>query len=871
MNHTLFDRIAYTLRNRHITWIVLIVGLMLTAVVALYMKSSVERIAAQDFIVQCNEIQNKISERLDNHARILLSGVALYRTSKKVTREDWRIFNQAQKVEKQLPGIQGIGFSLLIPREELTRHIREIRREGFPEYKLKPEGDRKIYSSIIYLEPFSGRNLRAFGYDMFSEPVRRAAMERARDTDAATLSGKVVLVQETSSDIQAGTLMYVPVYRKGMPAETVEQRRAAIYGWVYSPYRMKDLMEGILGNLSQEKEKMIHLQVFDGEQFSPKSLLYECHPSDTEKLQAEQRFIREVPVDFNGHRWMLRLIQTGSWFTAAAYIRVWLTLFGGILITLLLFFLSRSLLNARAKARIAENLTAELLASEKKYQYLFNNAQVALFRTSASDGKLLEINERYARMVGYPNVNDCMEKFNARDAWIDPEERNILLETLQKDGFVTDYEAEIIRRDGVHIWILFSATIFPEQGFIEGSIVDITAHKRAEEEKQLLQERLQRSEKMEALGTLAGGVAHDLNNVLGIVVGYSEMLLDEIETSSPLRNDVVKIMEGGQRSAAIIQDLLTLARRGVQARKVFNLNDAIRDCLKAPELEKILLLNPKVRVKTTLDPDLLNILGSPIHIDKTIINLVTNAVESMPSGGMLTITTDNQHLDKPVHGYDAINDGDYIVLSITDTGEGIPDKDIKRIFEPFYTKKVMGKSGTGLGLAVVWGTVKDHNGYIDVQSEVGKGTSFILYFPVTREELAKTEATIPLSEYGGNDETILVIDDIKEQRELAAKMLGKMNYKVHTVASGEDAVQYLRTEKVDLLVLDMIMDPGMDGLDTYKAILEIHPKQKAIIVSGFSETGRVAEAKVLGAGDYIRKPYLIERLGLAVRRELDRK
>jgi len=394
--------------------------------------------------------------------------------------------------------------------------------------------------------------------------------------------------------------------------------------------------------------------------------------------------------------------------------------------------------------------------------------------------------------------------------------------------------------------------------------------KRAKQENQNLMERLQRAEKMEALGTLASGVAHDLNNVLGIVVGYAEMLLDEIGESSPLRNDVMKIMEGGNRSAAIVQDLLTLARRGVQTRKVFNLNDAVMDCQKTPEFEKILSFNPKVQIKTNLKADLLNIMGSPVHLAKTIINLIANAVEAMPDGGMLTIATNNQNLDKPVHNYDDVNAGDYVVLSVTDTGEGISGKDIKHIFEPFYTKKIMGRSGTGLGLAVVWGTVKDHNGYIDVQSEVGKGTTFTLYFPVTREEVAKAETTIPLSEYIGNDESILVIDDIKEQRELAAKMLGKLNYRVKTVSSGEEAIEYLRAEKVDLIVLDMIMDPGMDGLDTYKAIIEMHPRQKAIIVSGFSETDRVIEAKTLGAGEYLRKPYVIERLGLAVRKELDR-
>jgi len=192
------------------------------------------------------------------------------------------------------------------------------------------------------------------------------------------------------------------------------------------------------------------------------------------------------------------------------------------------------------------------------------------------------------------------------------------------------------------------------------------------------------------------------------------------------------------------------------------------------------------------------------------------------------------------------------------------------IFEPFYTKKVMGRSGTGLGLAVVWGTVKDHHGYINVESEEGKETTFTLYFPVTREELTPEEVAVSASEYMGNGESILVVDDVREQRDLASTMLAKLNYRVSSVSSGEEAVKYVQEHTVDLVVLDMIMDPGLDGLDTYLKILEIHPHQKAIIVSGFAETERVTKAQELGAGAYVKKPYVLEKLGLAVKKELDR-
>jgi len=400
---------------------------------------------------------------------------------------------------------------------------------------------------------------------------------------------------------------------------------------------------------------------------------------------------------------------------------------------------------------------------------------------------------------------------------------------------------------------------------------DITELKQAEEERNVLHERLQRAEKMEALGVLAGGVAHDLNNVLGIIVGYSEMLLDGMDKSSPLRYGLEQVMSGGLKAAAIVDDLLTLARRGVPGRQVLNLNKLITDCQQSPEWANLSYHHPYIRIKTDLEPDLLSISGSSVHLGKTLYNLIANASEATVKDGVVTIKTANQYLDRPIHGYDRIREGDYVILSVSDTGEGIHAADLKRIFEPFYTKKVMGRSGTGLGLAVVWGTVKDHHGYINVQSEAGKGSTFTLYFPVTREEITAEHNAVLLSEYMGQGESILVVDDVKEQRDLAASMLRMLNYNVASVSSGEDAVAYVKEHEVDLMVLDMIMDPGMDGLDTYRSVLAIRPQQKAIIVSGFSESDRVHAARDIGAGAYVRKPYIKEKLGLAVRKELERR
>ena len=435
-------------------------------------------------------------------------------------------------------------------------------------------------------------------------------------------------------------------------------------------------------------------------------------------------------------------------------------------------------------------------------------------------------------------------------------------------------EFEEYKKDGSTLWTEASLSFLRDKDNKATGILavtrDITDRKRAEEGKRMLEERLQRAEKMEALGTLAGGVAHDLNNVLGIVVGYTELLLMEVNKSSPLRENLNNILDGGLKAAAIVQDMLTLARRGVQNREILNLNRIIADCMVSPEFEKMKSFHPSAQIKTDLEEGLLNISGSSVHLSKSLYNLVSNAFEAMHRDGVVTIKTSGQFLEKPIHGYDEVREGEYIVLTVSDTGDGIPTADLKRIFEPFYTKKIMGRSGTGLGLAIVWGTVKDHHGYINVESEMGKGSKFTLYFPVTREELSSSAVPIPISDYAGKNESILIVDDVKAQRDLASEMLRRLNYNVISVSSGEEAVAYLKEHQADLIVLDMIMDPGMDGLDTYRSILEINPKQKAIIVSGFSETDRVRTAQTLGAGAYVRKPYVIEKLGLAVKKELER-
>jgi signal transduction histidine kinase/ActR/RegA family two-component response regulator len=391
----------------------------------------------------------------------------------------------------------------------------------------------------------------------------------------------------------------------------------------------------------------------------------------------------------------------------------------------------------------------------------------------------------------------------------------------------------------------------------------------ADQARRELEDRLARSQKMEALGLLAGGVGHDLNNVLSGVVSYPDFLLVGMPEDHPLRKAITTIRNSGLKAAAIVQDLLALARRGVMQTVVLDFNqDIVQDYLASPEYASLLGQHPGIRVETSLDPALRKIKGSPVHLKKSLMNLVINAMEAQPQGGTIRIATDNVRLDAPGDGERKLAPGDYVRLRVADDGVGIRPEDLKRIFEPFYTRKVMGRSGTGLGMAVVWGTIQDHHGTVSVHSVPDQGSSFDLCFPATAEARQPEAGSVPMAAYTGHGERILVVDDLEEQRTLAGAILRKLNYQVDTAASGEAAVEYLRTRAADLVLLDMIMDPGMDGLATYRAILQLRPGQKAIIASGYAENERVMAAIALGVSRCVRKPYTVQNLGQALWSEL---
>ena len=481
-----------------------------------------------------------------------------------------------------------------------------------------------------------------------------------------------------------------------------------------------------------------------------------------------------------------------------------------------------------------------------------------------TDGRIVNANASASTTLGYSKEELLSMSINDLDPYYNMDSWKEQWEIFREYKFFS-FEAQNISKNGkiIPIEVNINFLKFKDKEYSCAIIRDLTEKKR-------LTAQLEQAQKMEAIGTLASGVAHDLNNILGAVVGYPQIMLMDLPKDSPLAHNLLMIQASGQKAAAIVQDMLTLARRGVDLQNATNLNEVIKAYAESAEFKALKRSIPGIDVRVDPEKDIPNILGSDFQLSKALMNLVTNAAEAMSlkGGGMVRISSSKRILIKPYNGYQTIPAGQYAVLSVQDTGAGISKEDQSNIFEPFYTKKMMGKSGTGLGMTVVAGVVKDHGGFIDLKSSEKQGTNFDLYFSVTDKTIQGKEEIKAFESYKGM-ESILVVDDTKEQREVACIVLKKLGYRVCSVTGGEKALTFLRQNRVDLLILDMIMDPGIDGLETYKRVLEIYPGQKAIIATGYAETERVKEAMKLGVGTYIKKPYTIEKLGIAVRRILD--
>ena len=526
--------------------------------------------------------------------------------------------------------------------------------------------------------------------------------------------------------------------------------------------------------------------------------------------------------------------------------------------------IARSIRHKQAEEHLRE--------SELQYRTLFNSIQDGVFLIIRD--QFCAVNEAFSRLSGYSGTH--LAGKSTRDLF--PDEIAFLLSTdtpPERAEFLPRIEREtaLFTPGGEPLAVMLSAAFFSYQGYTAciGTIKDVTRKRLMEAEKHRLEEKLIQSEKMEAIGRLAGSVAHDLNNVLSAIVGYPDLILRQLSAGSTLARQVESVKKAGLKASAIVEDLLTLSRRGVQKHDVFHLNTLIREYIESADYNNLIDQRPDIRVMVTLTDTPMYITGSALHLTKALMNLVSNAIDAMPCGGEIRISS------QPLYFKSIDPDGlrDYAVLKISDTGIGIAPADQKRIFEPFFTRKHMGRSGSGLGMTIIWNTVKDHEGYITLDSTLGKGTVFEVYLPMQNEALGVEPVAVPAGETArpvneGRGQRILVVDDGNDQREIACQLLVRLGYDPVALASGEAALQYLVENPVDLLLLDMLMEPGIDGLETYRRARAIKGEGfAAVIASACPKNGKIDEALREGVRGYLKKPYTLEQLARVVSESLD--
>lgn len=500
--------------------------------------------------------------------------------------------------------------------------------------------------------------------------------------------------------------------------------------------------------------------------------------------------------------------------------------------------------------------------SKRQYEKLFDSSLDGIFSTDDND-RFVRTNSAFAKIFGYDRPDELIGQ-SALDFWVNIEDRNRYLEALKQKRGLSAYPVHARKKNGTELFIEISSNIVEnDQGQfmgIEGIVRDVTGREK-------LEEQLRHAQKLEGIGQLAGGIAHDFNNVLNAVVGYAGLLQMKLNESDPLKHFADEIAVAGLRGAALTHQILAFSRKQVLDMKPANLNDIVKG------LDKILhrLIREDISLEMKLSDKGLVVLADASQIGQVLINLVTNARDAISQVGTIRISTDLFVMDEELvamYGYGET--GEYALLTVSDTGCGMDAETREHIFEPFFTTKEVGK-GTGLGLAVVHGIVKQHNGYINIYSEVGQGTIFKIYLPLTEHVAAETEAT-PVAQIKGGTETILIAEDDASLRKLSATVLRDFGYRVIEAVDGEDAVRKFddHGDEIQLVILDGIM-PKKRGKEAYDEIMLIRPEIRVIFMSGYSEDILGAQSHKEKGLVYLGKPVTPTLLISKVREVLDKK
>ncbi len=507
-----------------------------------------------------------------------------------------------------------------------------------------------------------------------------------------------------------------------------------------------------------------------------------------------------------------------------------------------------------------------LQESERRYRSLYENAQAGLARTRISDGMVLECNKKMAQIFGYDDVQAFIKSYVLSENYADKAQRDAFIAELKNTGKILNREAAFFRKDGSTIWVRFDTRLVPEHGYMEDVVIDITDQKNAMEERSQLQGQLLQAQKMESVGRLAGGVAHDFNNMLTVIIGYTQTALGQVDPAGKLHKNLQGVLKAARRSADLTKQLLAFARKQIIDPRVLDLNHTVETMLTM--LRR--LIGEDIHLLWKPAGKLQPVKMDPSQIDQILANLCVNAKDAIAGVGKITIETGMKTFDtaycKKNPGF---SPGEFVLLAVSDDGCGMGKETLNNLYEPFFTTKDVGQ-GTGLGLAMIYGIVKQNNGFIKVYSEPDYGTTFHIYLPCHAEKMEKKSKTKPKAIPAGNGETILIVEDEETILEMLTTMLQDLHYTILAAPTPGKAMELAQKHagKIHLLLTDVVM-PEMNGRDLAVQLASVYPGLKFLFMSGYT-ANVIAHQGVLDEGvQFIQKPFSMKDIAVKIQNILE--
>lgn len=801
---------------------------------AWFALSTVQKQAADHEFQQLgNEVLEAIEKRMSNHRQILLGAAGLFDASTDVSRDDWRRYVQRLDLDSNYLGILGLGYSQVVRPEQLPAFEESVRQQGFAEFAIKPAGKRDLYTSIIYLEPFTGRNLAAFGFDMFSESTRRAAMSRAVETGRPQLSGKVTLLQENNGPAQAGLLMYVPVYQPGASLSSSAERWDALRGFVYSPYRVTDLMQAILDG----RELQVDFALYTGDMASPEERIFISHP----RLERASKPSRSEQLELFGKPLYVSFYMQPGFYESFKQGQVLLLSLGGV-ISLLLFFLTQVLANSQQRAiSLASDMTSQLSQSEARLQRVLQGGHDGWWDQDVEAGHFFASSQIW-QMLGYPEkgpqtpFNDLVQLVHSDDV------AALRAQLVAPEGATEHYlnhECRLIRQDGQTLSVLLRALIqcSPDGHMLSasGTAMDLTEQKRIEQLKNDFVSTVSH-ELRTPLTSISGSLGLVNGGALGVVPDSMRPMLEIAQQNS-------------QRLCHLINDLLDMDKLAA-GKLSFEFTNLDLD----QQLNETLLSNASYaeqhQVQLVLDPmPPVKVRADALRLQQVLANYLSNAIKFSPSGASVRV-------------HSTLRDG-RVRVSVTDNGRGIPEHFHPHIFQKFSqadSSVQRQKGGSGLGLAITKELIERMGGQVGFDSHEGQGSTFWFELPVLAESSPLFDKQRP---------TILVVEDEPDVARLLQLMLEGGGYQAVVAANLAEARYILARHDIAAVTLDLRLPDG-HGFEVLLEMQRLLRKKDlpVIVITAAADQGQLNLQGGMHIVDWLDKPIDPQRLLNGLRRAL---